>query len=144
MLSVVSTWLGVLGARSSNRYDRKLIIRTVEAVILNPNGPSISVQQGEQRGSDAAHSRKREVGITDRRPRKNCVATAVRRRWMCHTRTVLPAGVAGRQFVDVVLSACCAHGCVHERAKNRPNITWYARMCTPVIFGFHLNLTNVK
>ena len=33
------------------------------------------------------------------RPQKNQQATAVRRRWMCHTRTVLPAGGgAGRQF----------------------------------------------
>ena len=39
---------------------------------------------------------------------KNQLASVVRRRWMCHTRTVLPAGgAAERQFFNVaVLSAC--------------------------------------
>ena len=34
------------------------------------------------------------------------VATAVQRRWACHTRTVLPADAYGRQRCNVVLSAC--------------------------------------
>ena len=34
------------------------------------------------------------------------VATAVQRRWACHTRTVLPADAYGRQRRNVVLSAC--------------------------------------
>ena len=62
MFFVISTWLGVLGARSTNRCDTKKTIRTVDVVISYPNGPNISVQKGEQRGSDAAHSKKREFG----------------------------------------------------------------------------------
>ena len=62
---------------------------------------------------------------------------------MCHTRTVLPAGAAGRQFYNVVLSARCAHGCVHERAKNRPNTTWYTHAHVHTFFGLHQNLTYV-
>ena len=34
------------------------------------------------------------------------VATAVQRRWACHTRTVLPADAYGRQRCNVVVSAC--------------------------------------
>ena len=34
------------------------------------------------------------------------VATAVQRRWACHTRTVLPTDAYGRQRCNVVLSAC--------------------------------------
>ena len=34
------------------------------------------------------------------------VATAVQRRWACHTRTALPADAYGRQRCNVVLSAC--------------------------------------
>ena len=34
------------------------------------------------------------------------VATAVQRRWACHTRTVLHADAYGRQRCNVVLSAC--------------------------------------
>ena len=34
------------------------------------------------------------------------VATAVQRRWACHTRTVLPDDAYGRQGSNVVLSVC--------------------------------------
>ena len=34
------------------------------------------------------------------------VATAVQRRWACHTRTVLPTDAYGRQRCNVVLCAC--------------------------------------
>ena len=57
------------------------------------------------------------------------VATAVQRRWACHTRTVLRADADGRQRGNVVLSACtvvylwCMYvlGCVlvREGKKNR-------------------------
>ena len=55
------------------------------------------------------------------------VATAVQRRWACHTRTVLPADAYGRQRCNVVLSALlstcgtCPMGCalVREGNKNR-------------------------
>ena len=64
------------------------------------------------------------------------VATAVQRRWACHTRTVLPADAYGRQRCNVVLSACsvvylwCMSWavCSLERAtktdKNLPAITY--------------------
>ena len=55
----------------------------------------------------------------------NQLAAAVPRRWMCHTRTVIPGGAAARrQIFNVVvfLRVGCAHGCVYERAKNRPNV----------------------
>ena len=62
---------------------------------------------------------------TKQATKKNQLTTSVRRRWMCHTRTVLPAGgAAGRQLLNVIvlLRVGCAHGCVHERTKNRPNV----------------------
>ena len=43
------------------------------------------------------------------------VATAVQRRWACHTRTVLPADAYGRQRRNVVLSACSV---VHLRCMS--------------------------
>lgn len=47
------------------------------------------------------------------------LATAVQRKWMCHIRTVLSAGVATQQRCKVVLSACCLSGLrVHERGKT--------------------------
>ena len=50
---------------------KKRIIRTVEAIISNTNGPNIHVENSEQGGSDAAPRRKREdTWITDRGPRK--------------------------------------------------------------------------
>ena len=60
------------------------------------------------------------------------VATAVQRRWACHTRTVLPGGAYGRQRCNVVLSACSVVylwcyvlGCVlvREGNENRQNLT---------------------
>ena len=54
------------------------------------------------------------------------VATAVQRRWACHTRTVLPADAYGRQRCNVVLSACLlVLGCVlvREGNKNRQYFT---------------------
>ena len=55
------------------------------------------------------------------------VATAVQRRWACHTRTVLPADAYWRQGCNVVLSACfivylrymsCAL-CARERGQQK-------------------------
>ena len=55
------------------------------------------------------------------------VATALQRRWACHTRTVLPADAFGRQCCNVVLSACsvvypwymsCGL-CVRERGQQK-------------------------
>ena len=76
MLSIVSTWLGVLGARTTNRYDRQLLIRTVEGMILNLKVPDISVQQGEQRGPDAANSRERKLPGEDYKSQATQKATA--------------------------------------------------------------------
>ena len=60
---------------------KKIVIRTVNVIILNTNGPKISVQQGEQRGSDVAHSRKIEFGDYGSQDAKNnCVDTAALRR----------------------------------------------------------------
>ena len=53
------------------------------------------------------------------------VATAVQRRWACHTRTVLRADAYGRQRCNAVLSACflspvvCPAGCVLVRDGNK-------------------------
>ena len=86
-------------------------MRTIDSKVLNPNGPNIFVQN-----DDAAHnsSSKRQVLVIDyiyEAGLKNQLliqATAVRRRWMCHTRTVLPAGsAAGRQFFYVVVLSAC-------------------------------------
>ena len=56
---------------------------------------------------DAAHnSSKSRINIRSR-PRKKQLTTAVRCRWMCHTRTVLPTGsAAGRQYFNVVVALC--------------------------------------
>ena len=75
------------------------IISTTDAKVLSPKGPNVFVRNG-----DAAHnsSSKRQVidYIYEVSPENQpLIATAVRRRWMCHTRTVSPAGAAaGRQF----------------------------------------------
>ena len=49
---VVYTWLGVLAGGGETQIDRKYnLIRTIDAKVLNLNGPNIFVQNG-----DAAHS----------------------------------------------------------------------------------------
>ena len=63
------------------------------------------------------------------------VATAVQRRWACHTRTVLRADAYGRQRCNVVLSACVfcclpvvyVLGCVLVREGNGNRQTLPAR-----------------
>ena len=116
---------GVLAGRKKHKFMiGNIILRsmtiTIDAIVLNPKGPNIFVQNG-----DAAHnsSRRQVVDyILRSRPRKNQLATAVRRRWMCHARTVFPAsGAAGRQFFNVVvLSACwlCSWLCSLEGKKQ--------------------------
>ena len=73
--------------------------------------------------------------ITDTKqaPKKSKTA-AVRRRWMCHTRTVLHAGGAA-----VLMTAL-----THESVKHRPNDTCGARMICTYFLGSHQNLTYVK
>ena len=101
----VYTWLGVLAGGGETQIDDH-VIKTVDAKVFNLNGSTIFVQNG-----DAAYSSsKRQVidYIYEAGPEilKNQQATAGRRIWMFHTRTVLPAaGAAGRQFFNV-LSAC--------------------------------------
>ena len=104
MFNVVYIWLGVLAGDETQTGDIDYNVRTVDAKVLNPNGPNFRLewrcrpQQKQETG--------RRLQIRSR-PRKNQLATAVRRRWMCHTRTVLPAGAAaGRYFFNAVLSAC--------------------------------------
>ena len=76
--------------------------------MFNPNGPNIAVQNGEQRGSDAAHSGNRDV--VDYRSQATAKTPAVATQqygavWYA-THTVLPAGVAGRRLCNLVLSVC--------------------------------------
>ena len=64
------------------------MMRTVQVIIVHPNGPN-TVQNGERRGTDAARSSKGEVvDYRPQAPTKTSSHTAmVRLRWMCHTRT---------------------------------------------------------
>ena len=90
------------------------IIRTVEVIIVQPNGPHISVQNGEQRGSDAAHSSSRaQMDVRHTRV------------WCC-LRVLL-----GGSFVTL----CSLHvDCVQEeRATNGQNVTWYVCKIRPLI-----------
>ena len=57
--AVVYTWLGVLAGGGAKHIliDDRNVIRTIDAKVLDPNGPNIFVQNG-----DAAHSSsKRQV-----------------------------------------------------------------------------------
>ena len=66
------------------------------------------------------------------------VATAVQRRWACHTRKVLPANAYGRQLCNVVRSACSgvylwSMSCglrARERATKTGKICRYVRTST--------------
>lgn len=78
--------------QSSQESQAEMIgntMRTAGVTISKRYGPNVSVQNGDQRESDAARiSKKDKLWTTDRRLRKKQVATAARRRWMCHTRGV--------------------------------------------------------
>ena len=126
-------WVCARGGGETQIHDRKYnMIRTIDAKVLNPNDPpDIFVRNG-----DAAHNSSQIQVINyiyiRSRPRNDQLATAVRRRWMCHTRTVLPAGgAAGRQFFSLLCSlrVDCAHGCVHKGKKQTEQYlwVWYAR-----------------
>ena len=67
----------------------------------------------------AAAKDRSSIADTKQAP-KNQLATEERCRLMCHTRTALPAGAAGRQFCNVVLSACwlCSWLCSSEGKKQ--------------------------
>ena len=101
------------------------IVRTVEAIVLkNPNGFNISAQRSSGVDLIPHTAAKERLWITGRRLRLKQPTTAavVRRRWMCHTRTMLLCGAAGRQLCSQALSACWL---THERVayvreKNRP------------------------
>ena len=99
---------------------------TVEVLVFNPNDPCISVQseRGSVTHSSTTAAEKGIWLITDRRLRLTQLATAVQRRWACHTRTVVPADAYGRQRFNV-LSACSVVYlwympglCAYERATK--------------------------
>ena len=100
-----------------------IIIKTVDAQVLNPNGSNVFVQNGETPPTAAAKDRS---SITDTKARR-CQLVLL-----------------GASFLTCSLRVGCAHGCVHERAKNRPNVTWYARMICTLFLGLHQNLKYVK
>ena len=104
-----------------------VILNTVEVLIFIPNGPYISAHS--ERGSVTQQQRRQVLEMVDYGPQipmntNTTVATAVQRRWTCHTRTVLPADAYGRQRRNV-LSACSvvylwymSGLCAHERATK--------------------------
>ena len=84
---VVYTWLGVRAGRETD--DRKYNVRTVDAKVLDPNGPNIFVQNG-----GAAHSSNKRQIVDYRYEARPEKSTSHSSRWMCHARAVLPAGGA--------------------------------------------------
>ena len=84
--------------------DRKYnVIRTIDAIVLNTNAPNISIQNG-----DTVHSSSERQVIDYRHeaaPEKPTSHSSTAQMDVPHT-TVLPAGAAGRQFLNVVLSTC--------------------------------------
>ena len=83
-------------------------------IILNPNGSYIPVQDGERRGSDAAHSRKREdMWLTDRRPRKRQLRSHSSAAQMDVPRThVVVCWCGCAAVLKIVLSACWLCSCL--------------------------------
>ena len=100
------------------------MIRTIDEKVINPNSSNIFVQK------DAAHNSSQRQVIdyiyeAGQAPKKitqpqQYDAGGCAKRARCYLLVVLLGG----SFSTLLCSLCvgCAHGCVHERAKNRPNV----------------------
>ena len=115
-------------------------IRTVDVKVLNPKGPNIFVQNG-----DAAYSsKKREVvdSIYEAGP-GNISRPQHYRTDGCatHPPCCLLMLLGGSFLALCSLRVGCTDGCVHQRTKNRPDVTWYN---TRIFLGLHQNLAYVN
>ena len=107
-----------------------IMIGTVDVKVLNPNGPNFFVHNGEaaqqqQKTGRPLQMRSRGPEKIDKPQQDGADGCATHARCCL---LVLLGGSFSRCALCSSQRVGCAHGCVHERARNRPNVTGYARM----------------